>query len=58
MQSHGYSDGMAQHDFERRPGHEAARNVTRVVRGAPVAQSPLEISSFLELKTVWQPVGV
>jgi acyl-CoA reductase-like NAD-dependent aldehyde dehydrogenase len=37
---------------------EAARNVKRVVRGDPDAQSPWEISSFLELKTVWHPVGV
>ena len=36
----------------------AAENVKRVVRGEPDAQSPWEISSFLELKTVWHPVGV
>ena len=35
----------------------AADNVKRVVRGAPDAQSPWEISAFLELKTVWHPVG-
>jgi acyl-CoA reductase-like NAD-dependent aldehyde dehydrogenase len=40
-------------DLER----EAARNVKRVVRGEPDAQSPWEIASFLELKTVWHPVG-
>jgi hypothetical protein len=27
------------------------------VRGRPDVQSPWEISSFLELKTVWHPIG-
>ncbi|HEV8603208.1 MAG TPA: aldehyde dehydrogenase family protein [Gaiellaceae bacterium] len=36
----------------------AADNVKRVVRGAPDAQSPWEIAAFLELKTVWHPVGL
>jgi acyl-CoA reductase-like NAD-dependent aldehyde dehydrogenase len=36
----------------------AAENVKRVVRGAADRQSPWEIASFLELKTVWHPVGV
>ncbi len=35
----------------------AADNVKRVVHGSPDAQSPWEISAFLELKTVWHPVG-
>jgi acyl-CoA reductase-like NAD-dependent aldehyde dehydrogenase len=35
----------------------AAENVKRVVRGKPDSQSPWEIESFLELKTVWHPVG-
>jgi acyl-CoA reductase-like NAD-dependent aldehyde dehydrogenase len=35
----------------------AAENVKRVVRGRPDTQSPWEIASFLELKTVWHPVG-
>ena len=35
----------------------AAENVKRVVRGARNGQSPWEISSFLELKTVWHPIG-
>jgi acyl-CoA reductase-like NAD-dependent aldehyde dehydrogenase len=35
----------------------AAENVKRVVHGRPDAQSPWEIASFLELKTVWHPVG-
>jgi acyl-CoA reductase-like NAD-dependent aldehyde dehydrogenase len=36
----------------------AADNVKRVVRGSADGQSPWEIASFLELKTVWHPVGV
>jgi acyl-CoA reductase-like NAD-dependent aldehyde dehydrogenase len=36
----------------------AAENVKRVVRGAPDDQSAWEISHFLELKTVWHPIGV
>ena len=36
----------------------AADNVKRVVRGAPDEQSPWEVASFLELKTVWHPIGV
>jgi acyl-CoA reductase-like NAD-dependent aldehyde dehydrogenase len=35
----------------------AAGNVKRVVRGEPDAQSPYEAASFLELKTVWHPIG-
>jgi acyl-CoA reductase-like NAD-dependent aldehyde dehydrogenase len=35
----------------------AADNVKRVVFGRADAQSPYEISSFLELKTVWHPMG-
>ena len=35
----------------------AADNVKRVVRGADGAQSPWAIADFLELKTVWHPVG-
>jgi acyl-CoA reductase-like NAD-dependent aldehyde dehydrogenase len=35
----------------------AADNVKRVVRGAADGQSPWEIAAFLELKTVWHPVG-
>jgi acyl-CoA reductase-like NAD-dependent aldehyde dehydrogenase len=40
-------------DLER----AAADNVKRVVRGNPDTQSPWDIESFLELKTVWHPVG-
>jgi acyl-CoA reductase-like NAD-dependent aldehyde dehydrogenase len=36
----------------------AAENVKRVVRGRADDQSPWEIASFLELKTVWHPIGV
>ena len=36
----------------------AADNVKRVIRGAPDAQSPWEIAAFLDLKTVWHPIGV
>ncbi|HKP19844.1 MAG TPA: aldehyde dehydrogenase family protein [Gaiellaceae bacterium] len=35
----------------------AAENVKRVVRGTPDDQSPWEIAAFLELKTVWHPIG-
>jgi acyl-CoA reductase-like NAD-dependent aldehyde dehydrogenase len=40
-------------DLERR----AAENVKRVVSGSPDSQSLYEISAFLELKTVWHPIG-
>ncbi len=36
----------------------AAENVKRVVLGSPDSQSLYEISAFLELKTVWHPIGV
>ena len=36
----------------------AAENVKRVVHGSPDAQSLWEISAFLELKTVWHPIGM
>jgi acyl-CoA reductase-like NAD-dependent aldehyde dehydrogenase len=36
----------------------AAENVKRVVRGKADDQSPWEIAAFLELKTVWHPIGV
>jgi acyl-CoA reductase-like NAD-dependent aldehyde dehydrogenase len=35
----------------------AADNVKRVIRGDAAEQSPWLISSFLELKTVWHPIG-
>ncbi|HSC93126.1 MAG TPA: aldehyde dehydrogenase family protein [Gaiellaceae bacterium] len=49
----GGADGLAP-ELERL----AAENVKRVVRGDPDAQSPWEVASFLELKTVWHPIGV
>ena len=36
----------------------AAENVKRVVHGRPDQQSPWDIADFLELKTVWHPIGV
>ena len=36
----------------------AAENVKRVVRGAATGQSPWEAAAFLELKTVWHPLGL
>jgi acyl-CoA reductase-like NAD-dependent aldehyde dehydrogenase len=47
------ADGQAP-ELER----EAAGNVKRVVHGRADAQSPWEIASFLELKTVWHPLGL
>jgi len=35
----------------------AAENVKRVVHGRADSQSPWDIAAFLELKTVWHPVG-
>jgi acyl-CoA reductase-like NAD-dependent aldehyde dehydrogenase len=46
------SDGDAA-ELER----AAADNVKRVVHGDADRQSPWDIASFLELKTVWHPVG-
>ncbi len=36
----------------------AADNVKRVVRGRADVESPWEIAAFLELKTVWHPMGL
>jgi len=36
----------------------AAANVKRVVRGDADGQSPWEIAAFVELKTVWHPIGL
>jgi acyl-CoA reductase-like NAD-dependent aldehyde dehydrogenase len=36
----------------------AAENVKRIVRGSAEDQSPWEVAGFLELKTVWHPMGV
>ena len=35
----------------------AAENVKRVVHGRADVQSPWEVARFLELKTVWHPIG-
>jgi acyl-CoA reductase-like NAD-dependent aldehyde dehydrogenase len=47
------ADGLRP-DLER----AAAENVKRVVSGAPDGQSLAAIAAFLELKTVWHPIGV
>jgi acyl-CoA reductase-like NAD-dependent aldehyde dehydrogenase len=47
------ADGLRA-DLER----AAAENVKRVVHGTADGQSLYEISAFLELKTVWHPIGV
>lgn len=36
----------------------AADNVKRVIRSTADAQSPWEVEAFLELKTVWHPIGL
>ena len=48
-----------------KPGAEAVQtltaaldNVKPVVRSSPDAQGPWEIEAFLELKTVWHPIGL
>jgi acyl-CoA reductase-like NAD-dependent aldehyde dehydrogenase len=46
------ADGLVP-DLERL----AAENVKRVVRGQADGQSPWQIADFLELKTVWHPIG-
>ena len=48
----GSADGDAP-ELER----AAAANVKRVVHGQADVQSPWEVAAFLELKTVWHPVG-
>jgi acyl-CoA reductase-like NAD-dependent aldehyde dehydrogenase len=35
-----------------------AENVKRIVRGKADGQSPHDIAAFLELKTVWHPIGM
>ncbi len=36
----------------------AADNVKRVVHGSRDSQSPWEVAAFLDLKTIWHPIGV
>jgi hypothetical protein len=47
------ADGSAT-DLER----QAADNVKRVVTSSADVQSPWEIEAFLEMKTVWHPIGL
>jgi acyl-CoA reductase-like NAD-dependent aldehyde dehydrogenase len=47
------ADGLAP-ELER----AAAENVKRVVHGKADGQSPWDVAAFLELKTVWHPIGV
>ena len=47
------ADGQAE-ELERL----AADNVKRVVHGSADDQSPWEIAAFLDLKTIWHPIGV
>jgi acyl-CoA reductase-like NAD-dependent aldehyde dehydrogenase len=47
------ADGLAP-ELER----AAAENVKRVIHGKPDGQSPWDVAAFLELKTVWHPIGV
>jgi acyl-CoA reductase-like NAD-dependent aldehyde dehydrogenase len=47
------ADGLGP-DLER----AAADNVKRIVRGQADGQSVWDISAFMELKTVWHPIGV
>jgi acyl-CoA reductase-like NAD-dependent aldehyde dehydrogenase len=35
-----------------------AENVKRIVRGRADSQSPYDIAAFLELKTIWHPIGM
>ena len=36
---------------------DAAENVKRLVHGNPADASPMLVAAFLELKTVWHPIG-
>ena len=44
-------------DLDPQAVTEAADNVKRVVRGDVDEESPYVIADFLEMKTVWHPVG-
>jgi hypothetical protein len=46
------ADGLAV-ELER----AAAENVKRVVHGSADSQSLYDIADFVELKTVWHPIG-
>jgi acyl-CoA reductase-like NAD-dependent aldehyde dehydrogenase len=48
----------AQDDLVPALEEAAAEGVTRVVRASdPLAESPFEITAFMEMKTVWHPIG-
>jgi acyl-CoA reductase-like NAD-dependent aldehyde dehydrogenase len=58
LAAHGDVDALDLDRGEAELERAAADNVKRVVRGGePGAQSLWEISSFMELKTVWHPMG-
>jgi hypothetical protein len=38
-------------------GELAADSVKRVVRGDPAEESPYVVTAFMEMKTVWHPIG-
>ncbi len=50
--------GASENGLRAQLERAAAENVKRVVVSEPDAQSLWEISAFLELKTVWHPIGV
>jgi acyl-CoA reductase-like NAD-dependent aldehyde dehydrogenase len=54
----GSTDGAGADGLQPELERLAAENVKRVVRGRADVQSPWEVAAFLELKTVWHPIGV
>ena len=51
------ADGLPNASFRADLERAAADNVKRVVQGEADSQGLYEISAFLELKTVWHPIG-
>ena len=51
------ADGLPNSGFRADLERAAADNVKRVVQGEADSQGLYEISAFLELKTVWHPIG-
>jgi len=51
------ADGLPNAGFRADLERAAADNVKRVVQGEADSQGLYEISAFLELKTVWHPIG-
>ena len=47
----------APNDIDHAVLEESAVNVKRTVWGAPADESPYVIADFLEMKTVWHPIG-